>query len=204
MQGVCEIDIQCCPFERFRRLYRIFQSHTAQPSESFERFVYFGGRKSIQTLQHPGRFKKDGFGNPHLPARQKGSGACCLRRIISRQETNNDVSICRDHGVSSFPFQSPCSSPIHSWACRCISSTRKRALSWSQERAAAFSEKFLRPPPQPLVLFPRPLFALPAATLPGPPSLSPIFWLFSSRPPMRSKTNVRRPDQYTPLRCPSR
>jgi hypothetical protein len=42
---------------------------------------------------------------------------------------------------------------------------------------------------------------IPAGTLAGPPALSTIFWLFSSRHLTKSKTNVRRPDQYRSLRC---
>src|ERR1700686_3660654 len=197
MQGVCEINSQCRPFESFCHLHRIFQSHIAQPGDSFQCLIYFCRRNSVQALQHPGCLKKDGLGNPHQPARQKGSGARCLRGIISRQKTHDDVSICRAHGVSSLPSQSPCSSPIHSWACRCISSTRKHGLWLFLERAAAFSEKLLRPSPQRPIRFHSPIFVIPSATLAVPPALWTIFLLFSSRYLVKSKTIVRRPAQYT-------
>jgi hypothetical protein len=200
MHGICEINSQSCPFERFGHPHRIFQSNVSQPSESFERFVYFSRRKSVQTLQYPCRLQKNGLGNPHQPARQKRSSARCLRRIISRQKTDNDVSIDRDHGVSSFPWQSPCPSPPHSWASLYISGTRKRGLRLFLERAATFSERLLRPSPPRLTLFHSPIFAIPAATSVVRPALSRRFWLFSSLGLIRSKTIVRRQDHYTS--CP--
>jgi hypothetical protein len=198
MHGVCEINSQSCPFERICHSHRIFQSHIAQSGESFERFVYFGRRKSVQTLQYPCRLQKNGLGNPHQPTRQKRSSARCLCRIISRQKTDNDVSIDRDHGVSSFPWQSPCPSPPHSWASLYISGTRKRGLRLFLERAATFSEKLLRPSPPRLILFHSPIFVIPAATSVVRPALSTIFWLFSSLCLMKSKTIVRHSEHYTP------
>src|SRR6266851_1708137 len=198
MQGVCEINSQSCPVERLCHSHWIFQSHIAQPCESFKRFVYFGNSKSVQPLQHPRRFKKHRLGNPYQPARQKRSSARCLRRVISRQKTHNDVSICRDHGVSSFPLQSPCPSPPHSLASPYISGTRKRGLWLFRERAAAFSEKRLPPSPPRPILFHSPIFVSPAATLAVPLALWTIFWLFSLLRLIKSKTFVRHPDQYTP------
>src|ERR1700682_6221453 len=204
MQGVCEINSQCCPFESFCHLHRIFQSHSAQPGKPFQCLIYFCRRNSVQALQHPGCFKKDGLGNPHQPARQKGSGARCLGRIISRQKTDDDVSICRDHGVSSLPSQWPRPSQLNSCASLCISGTRKHGLWLFLERAAAFSEKPLRPAPPRPIRFRSPIFVIPAATLAVPPALSTIFLLFSSRYLMKSKTNVRRIEQYTQCtrQCP--
>ncbi len=200
MHGVRKINSQCRPFKRVCHLQRIFQSHTRQSGESFQRLIYLDCRKSVQTLQHPGAFNKDSLGNPHQPGRQKRSCTRRLRPIISRQETQYDVSICPDHAASSFPSQSPCPSPIHSCACHCISDTPRRRLWLSSEKAGEFSKKPLRPSPPLPIRFRSPIFLNPAGTSAIPPALWTIFLLFSSPALAKSKTIVRHTDYYTS--CP--